>query len=337
MTASALLAEVTRGVAVESRHFGALAVSDSSGRLLLALGDVERPIFGRSAVKALQALPLVESGGAERFGFSDRELALACASHGGEPEHVETAAGALARLGLGAEALECGAHWPTNDAAARALAASGAGPSALHNNCSGKHAGFLCLACAMETDPAGYVGAEHPVQREVTAALEGALGLSLADAAVGIDGCGIPTYAAPLASIARAFARFGSGEGFGPERARAAQRLQQAGWSAPFEIAGTGRFDTEAMQVLNGRAFVKMGAEGVHTGALPELGLGVAIKIDDGATRGAEAAMAAVLARFLRPEGDAGAWLASRARRSLRNWAGTEVGEVRAAGELADG
>lgn len=331
---SVVLAEVTRGFTVESRHLGSVAVADASGRLVLSLGDVDRPIFPRSAVKAIQALPLVESGAADRFGFADRELALACASHGGEPEHVETAAGALARIGLDAGALECGAHWPLNEAAARALAASGAGPSQLHNNCSGKHAGFLCLACAMEVPTAGYVEAAHPVQREVTAALEGVMGLDLSSAPAGRDGCGIPTYAAPLSAIARGFARLGSGEGLAPIRARAAERLMAAGWSAPTLVAGSDRFDTEIMQILAQEAFVKMGAEGVHAAALPRLGLGVAIKIDDGAARAAEAAMAATLIRLLRPGGDAAERLAGRARRPLTNVSGVEVGEIRASEAL---
>jgi L-asparaginase II len=335
MTESALLVEVTRGPFVESRHGGSVAVADASGALVLALGDVERPVFPRSAVKALQALPLLESGAAERFGLSDEEIALACASHAGEPGHVVTASGLLAKLGLDGDALECGAHWPMNEAATRALAAAGAGPSALHNNCSGQHAGFLCLACALEVEPAGYVGLDHAVQREATAALEAMMGLSLRDAPVGVDGCGIPTFAAPLSAIARAFARFGSGAALTPSRAAAARRIMAACWSAPFHVGGTGRFDTDAMRMLSGAAFVKVGAEGVHAAALPGLGLGVAIKIDDGATRASEAAMAAVLARMLAPEGDASEWLASRADRVLKNWEGAEVGAVRSAGALA--
>ena len=318
MPSSPVLVEVSRGLSVESRHRGAVAVSDASGSLLLSLGDVERPTFARSSVKALQALPLVESGAADRFGFGDAELALACASHAGEPEHVAAAAGALARLGLDETALECGAHWPLNDAAARALAASGAGPSALHNNCSGKHAGFLCVACAMEVPTAGYVEAAHPVQREAAAAIEAVTGETLAAAPVGVDGCGIPTYALPRKAIAR----------------EAARRLMRAVWSAPLQVAGTGRFDTEAMQALGERVFVKIGAEGVHAAALPELGLGVAIKIDDGGGRASEAAMAAVLERLLRPDGAAAEWLAGRARKTLRNVAGREVGEIRAAEAL---
>ena len=334
MPSSPVLVEVSRGLSVESRHRGAVAVSDASGSLLFSLGDVERPTFARSSVKALQALPLVESGAADRFGFGDAELALACASHAGEPEHVAAVAGALARLGLDETALECGAHWPLSDAAARALAASGAGPSALHNNCSGKHAGFLCVACAMEVPTAGYVEPAHPVQREAAAAIEAVTGETLAAAPVGVDGCGIPTYALPLKAIARGFARFGTGDGLTPARAEAARRLMRAVWSAPLQVAGTGRFDTEAMQALGERVFVKIGAEGVHAAALPELGLGVAIKIDDGGGRASEAAMAAVLERLLRPDGAAAEWLAGRARKTLRNVAGREVGEIRAAEAL---
>lgn len=334
MSPSPILVETTRGLAVESRHSGSVAVVDADGALVFALGDVERPVFARSCVKALQALPLVESGAADRFGFGDAELSLACASHSGEPEHVAIAAGALARLSLDESALECGAHWPLNDAAARALAASGAGPSQLHNNCSGKHAGFLCLACAMEVPTENYVGPDHPVQREVAAALGAMTGHDLATTPVGTDGCGIPTYAIPLSSIAQGFARFGSGDGLASARAAAAQRLMNAVWSAPLNVAGAGRFDTETMQAFGRDVFVKIGAEGVHAAALPGLGLGVAIKIDDGAGRAAETAMAAVLQRLMRPHGGAAEWLEGRVRQPLRNASGREIGEVRAAESL---
>src|SRR5215210_6853486 len=139
-----VLVEVMRGALTESRHRGAVAVVDADGATVLALGDVIRPVYPRSAVKPLQALPLIENGAAERYGFGDEELALACASHGGEAAHVEIAARMLARAGLDESALECGAHWPSHQPSAQALARSGATPSALHNNCSGKHAGFLC-------------------------------------------------------------------------------------------------------------------------------------------------------------------------------------------------
>ncbi|MFC7051596.1 asparaginase [Hansschlegelia quercus] len=332
---SAALVEVTRGLAVESRHHGSVAVCDADGALVFNVGDVERAVFPRSGVKALQALPLIESGAADRYGLTDSEIALACASHAGEPEHIATAAGVLARAGLDAHALECGAHWPLSEASARALAASGAGPTALHNNCSGKHAGFLCLACAIDVDPIGYVAEDHPVQRAVSAAIEETTGTRLSEAASGVDGCGIPAFAIPLKNLAIAFARLGTGAGFAPERAAAAKRLREAVWSAPFQVAGSGRFDTEAMQLAPRRVFTKMGAEGVHLAALPELGLGVALKIDDGAGRAAETAMAAVIRRLLAVEGDFAAWLDARTYRRLHNWSGVEVGAIRAGEALS--
>src|SRR5579862_6074320 len=149
-----ILVEVLRGSLVESRHRGAVAVADADGGTLLALGDVTTPIFPRSAVKALQALPLVETGAADAFGFGDEELALACASHSGEPGHVTGVTRMLAKAGLDATALRCGAHWPMAQPATAALARSGE-PTALHNNCSGKHAGFICDACAIGV---GHIG-----------------------------------------------------------------------------------------------------------------------------------------------------------------------------------
>src|ERR1700742_2551282 len=156
-----VLVEVVRGGLVESRHSGSVAVVDADGATVLALGDVERPVYPRSAVKPLQALPLIESGAADRYGFGDQEIALACASHGGEPAHVEVASRMLARAGLDGGALECGAHWPSHQVSSQALARLGGAPTALHNNCSGKHAGFLCVACATGAEHRGYVKAEH--------------------------------------------------------------------------------------------------------------------------------------------------------------------------------
>ena len=163
-----VLVEVMRGALVESRHRGAAAVVDADGSMVLAVGDVAAPVFPRSAIKALQALPLVEEGAADRYNFGDEELALACASHSGEPAHVAGVERMLARAGLDLSALRCGTHWPMSQAAAYALARSGM-PSALHNNCSGKHAGFLCLACAMNAATGDYFRPEHPVQRQVRA------------------------------------------------------------------------------------------------------------------------------------------------------------------------
>jgi L-asparaginase II len=323
-----ILVEVTRGELVESRHRGAVAVADAEGKIVLALGDAETPVFPRSAMKALQAVPLIETGAADRYGFGDEELALACASHSGEPGHVAGVERMLAKAGLGASALSCGAHWPISQAAAFALARTGT-PSALHNNCSGKHAGFLCAACARGVDHVGYWQPDHDVQREVRAVLEDFTGAKLTAGRRAIDGCSVPTWAIPLEDLARGFAKFGSGRGLAPERAKAAARLRAACTRKPWYVAGTGRFCAEIMQLFGARVFVKTGAEGVYCGALPEQGLGIAIKCDDGAARAAQAIMAALIARFL-PLGDEDrAALAPFLHTVLRNWNGFEVGAIR--------
>src|SRR5271166_6622770 len=190
-----VVVEVSRGGRVESAHRGAGAVVDADGRIALAFGDVDRPVYPRSAVKALQALPLIESGAADRLGLSAAEIALACASHSGEDQHVALASAMLAKAGRDEGVLECGAHWPLGEAAGRALALSGRSATALHNNCSGKHAGFVCLACAEGIDPKGYVAPRHPVQRAVTAAIADVAQARLGEENRGVDGCSIPTYA----------------------------------------------------------------------------------------------------------------------------------------------
>jgi L-asparaginase II len=330
-----VLVEVVRGALVESRHRGSVAVVDADGATVLALGDVARPVYPRSAVKPLQALPLVESGAADRYGFGDQEIALACASHGGEPAHVAVASRMLARAGLDVGALECGAHWPSHQASTQALARSGAAPIALHNNCSGKHSGFLCVACAAGVDHRGYVKAEHFVQREVRAALESLTGTGLSADICGIDGCSIPTWAVPLTALAHAFARFGSGSGLSQMRAKSAARIRAACAAQPYYVAGTGRFCTDIMKLFGARVLVKTGAEGVFCGALPEEGIGIALKCDDGASRAAEVAMAAMIARFLPMSDEERGGLERFLRPTVRNWNGIEVGGLRAAEELS--
>ena len=331
-----ILVDVMRGNAIESTHCGALAVLDADGAVVASLGDIQRPIFPRSAVKVLQALPLVASGAADRLGLTDDELAIACASHGGEEIHAQTAARMLAKAGLDANALECGTHWPYLDSAARALAAGGREPSALNNNCSGKHAGFLCLACALHGGKPdlqqyvrGYVGTEHPVMREVTAALQAATGHDLANTPRGIDGCSIPTFAIPLRHLALAFARVGTGIGLTAGHADAAKRLRTAVAKAPYLVAGSGRFDTRVMERLGARVFCKVGAEGVYCAALPERGLGVAIKVDDGNNaRAAEVVMAAVIEAFVTLDEGEATFMRSLSDLQMNNWNGIEVGRL---------
>jgi L-asparaginase II len=335
MMPNPVVVEVTRGDRVESAHRGAGAVVDADGRIVMAFGDVERAVYPRSAVKALQALPLIESGAADRLGLSDQEIALACASHSGSEDHVATARSMLAKAGRDASALECGAHWPLGEAAARALARSGRPPTALHNTCSGKHAGFICVATVLGVDPKNYVGPDHSVQREVAQAVEAATGAKLSEETRAVDGCAIPTYAIPLKALAYGFARLGTGQGLSPARRKAAARLRACVAAHPLTVAGTGRFDTEIMTILGARAFTKGGAEGVFCAALPEAGLGLAVKADDGAGRAAQVMIAALIARFGGLDGETLARLAPLLSPLILNWNGAEVGLMRAAGPLA--
>jgi L-asparaginase II len=330
-----VLVEVTRGPVVESRHRGAIAVVDAAGRRVLAVGDVARPVFPRSAVKPLQALALVESGAAVRYGLGPRELALACASHNGEPRHVEAARLMLEAAGRGPDDLECGPQAPAHAPAAEALVKAGVAPAALHNNCSGKHAGFICVAANRGVRVAGYVQPDHPVQREVTAILSAMTDTALDDRVRGVDGCSIPTYAIPLDRIALGFARFVSGEGIGADRAKAARQLFEACSAEPFYVAGSERFCTRALTLLHGRLIVKGGAEGVFCAGLPERGLGIAVKCDDGAGRAALVAIANLIDALLPMSAAERAEFARHLSPPVVNRRAIQVGEMRLAGDVA--
>jgi L-asparaginase II len=240
----------------------------------------------------------------------------------------------LTKAGLDASTLACGTHWPASQAAATALARTGAAPSALHNNCSGKHAGFLCVARAMDIDPVGYWRPDHAVQQRVHAVLEDLTGVALPPDQRAVDGCSVPTWAMPLENLALAFARFGSGRGLAPGRAAAAARLFAACVREPWYVAGSGRFCTEIMRLLGAQALVKTGAEGVMCASLPALAFGIAIKCDDGASRAAEALMAATLARLLTLDDQQRAALGRFAQPKLRNWNDIETGELRIGAEI---
>jgi L-asparaginase II len=332
--ANPVLVEVTRGQRIESLHRGAAVVADADGAIVFSLGDVTIPIYPRSAIKALQALVLIESGAADRYRFGNEELALACASHGGEPDHVAGVARMLSRAGLDYAALECGVHWPTHPPSAHALARSGATATALHNNCSGKHAGFLCAACAMGVDHRSYVAPGHPIQREVKAVIENLCGSVIGEDRVAIDGCSVPTWALPITDLARAFARFGTGQSLQPKRAEAARRLRAACAAEPWFVAGSGRFCTEVMRHFGERVFVKTGAEGVFCATLPVQGLGIALKCDDGAARAAEVVMAAIIAQDAKLANADRVVLTELMRPTLRNWNGTAIGTLRPAAAL---
>jgi L-asparaginase II len=326
-----VLVEATRGTLVESRHSGAIAVVRPDGALLLALGDVTRPIFPRSAVKLLQAVPLVETGAADAFGLDDKELAVACASHSGNRVHVEAVRRLLAKAGLDESLLACGAHWPISESTTRELLKEGRRPAPIHNNCSGKHAGMLATAVHLGLDPKGYERPDHPVQSAIARFLSETCGVDLQADLMGIDGCSVPTFALPLTALAQGFARVALGEGLARPRADAVQRLMQACFAAPVLVAGEGRFDTEVMRALAPACFVKGGAEGVHCAALPALGLGIALKIDDGAKRGTELVLAAVLAALLP---DAKRALRDKIEVEIETLRGAHAGRIGASAEL---
>jgi len=324
--ANPVLAEVTRGPMVECRHRGSVAVCDAEGGILFAVGDIEAPVYPRSAVKAIQALPLVESGAADALAFGNREIALAQSSHNGEPGHVDGAIAMLSAAGLAPSDLECGPQWPSHKPSVDILVKGGRAPGPEHNNCSGKHAGFLCFAVHTGLPTKGYVEPDHPVQRAVRAAMEDLTGVAHIADRCGKDGCSIPTYAVPLTALATAFARFGTGKGMSAERAKAAERIYRAAVSEPWYVDGTGSFTTSALEALVGAAQIKSGAEGLFCGAIPSLGLGIALKCDDGASRGSEAMMAEVLCRLLPGHADA---LESLRTVSVRTRRGREAGVIR--------
>lgn len=321
--------EVTRGNIVESRHRGMGIVIDGDGKTLFAFGEPDAAVFPRSACKAMQALPLVESGAADAYAFGEKELAIACASHSGEDEHVALAASMLERAERDASALECGWHWSSDQKTLIHQARTLEKPNALHNNCSGKHSGFVCTCSHAGYEVEGYVNYDHPLQAEIRATMESLTGATLGLDNCGIDGCSIPSYAIPLRGLAHGFAKMATGQGLEPVRAKASRRLMEACMAEPFYVAGTNRACTKLMQVAPGRIFAKTGAEGVFVAALPEQGIAMAVKCEDGTTRAAESMIFALLARYFEKDEEIQSTLKGMANHALKNWKGTPVGEVR--------
>jgi len=329
MTAAAnpILVHVRRGAQVESVHRGAWALVDTAGRVLEGAGEVDAPLYARSAVKSLQALPLVESGAADAAGYDAADLALALASHSGEPIHTERVAAILARLDLTADALDCGPQPPSDPTTRAALVASATRPSALHNNCSGKHAGFLALARHLGADPAGYLAAGGPVQAAVRLAVGDLTGLDPAGLEYSVDGCSAPTWRIPLRALGRAFARVTSPAGEGATRADACARITAAAAAHPSLVAGThGRLCTEVLEASGGALFPKVGAEAIYAVGVRGGDAALVVKIDDGAFRAVHAVVVHLLRRLGLTDASASEALAHWSDAPLKNWAGREVG-----------
>ncbi len=323
--------EVTRAGLVESVHRVAACAVDARGRALLEDGDVDAPVYLRSAAKPFIAAAAVEAGVCERFGLDPREIAVMAASHFGEPFHVEAVASILKKIGLDESALQCGVHPPYDVAAAEALARSGAPLTPLFNNCSGKHAGILALCVAIGCDTATYLEAGNPAQRRILAYCARLSGDDAATWPLGVDGCGIPVYATPLRRAALAFARMATLEGVGPADAEALRVVRDAMIAYPEYVAGTGQFDTVLMQACGGAIACKGGAEGIHGVAAVDRGFGYAAKVLDGAGRARAPSTISALRRLGAIEEPAAMKLARFALPVVYNRAGLAVGEIRVA------
>ena len=324
-----ILVDILRRDHIESVHRGAIYVVDDQGQELLSVGDVDKLVFPRSAIKIMQALPMAESGAIEALRLNDKQLSLICSSHNGEVMHTETALSILTGSGLGADDLQCGTHMPLYRPAADELVRKGENACALHNNCSGKHSGMLAFAKHAGFDTKDYIELEHPVQREVLKMMSELTEFDLSTAPCGFDGCSLPTWAAPLTAWAKAFAKISRGRGLGGVRGEAVEKLRNAVMAEPFYVAGTERYCTEIMQQLATPIFVKTGAEGVFCVSLPEHGIGIALKCEDGLTRGAEMMLSATLQKLgvLRAEDDE--VLTRFTSKILKNCNEYEVAEIR--------
>jgi len=323
--------EVVRGGIVESRHRVHVAVADPRGALVASTGEPDMEVFYRSAAKPFQALPLVEDGVVERFGLTVAELALCCASHEGEEAHVEGARSILAKAGLDEGALRCGPHAPFSEKEARRLVRAGEAPLPIHNNCSGKHAGMLALAVARGWDPEGYHVLEHPVQQRMLDEVARWSGVARERVGTAVDRCGVACFSLPLTAMAASFARFAHAA----HRGEAPARIVHAMVGHPFMVGGTRRACTEVMERTGARAFVKLGAEGVYGGGLPDRGLGFAIKVADGSRRAVESALVTVLQALGALDAEDVEALARWSRPVLENTRREVVGEMRASFALA--
>jgi len=337
------LVEVTRGHLIESRHRGHIVAVDAGGQIIAQLGAPEIITYLRSSAKPHQAVPLVASGAAERFNFTQQEIAISCGSHSGEAIHTQTVAAMLHKIGLDESALKCGTHEPFSREAAREMRERGLRPNVLQNNCSGKHAGMLALALHLGAETKSYDSPDNPVQKMIRETVAEFSDIALEEIAIGVDGCGVPVFGIPVRAMALMYARLVAPlESFDDETRAACERIVAAMTAHPEMVGGTvERLDTELMRATNGQLISKVGAEGVYTvGVLPSKewprGLGLALKIEDGEDRRARPT---VVIEALRQLGvlptEALHALAPYHSFPVQNHRGDKVGEVRAAFELS--
>jgi len=322
-----------RGNAIESRHRGSVAVVESSSRTVFALGDIEQSVFPRSAIKFLQAIPFVESGAVDALGLDNRHIALACASHNGEPLHASVASKWLERIRMNQDHLECGATLPMHQATQFELMSEGHGPQRVHHNCSGKHLGMLSTCVHLNEQTRNYRLYNHGAQRRWFDVIESLGSTRVAVLPWGYDGCAIPSLAMPLQRIALAMSRFGKPDRQASTRQDAIERICSAVSEHPYLVAGKERLCTDLMERLAPGILVKVGAEGVYTAVIPEHGLGLALKIDDGHDGAARVALGAALAQLGLIDRDDQIALAEYFNPTITNSRGDRIGRIEPSSE----
>ena len=322
------LVEVTRGDHVESLHYGSVAVVNTAGELIFSAGDPSFMTFTRSTLKPFQALPFLHADGPARFGFGPREIALLCASHSGEPMHTHIVASMLRSAGCDEQHLRCGCHVPSFYTTLGRTPPFGEVYNQLHNNCSGKHAGFLAYCVQHDLPLETYLDPAHPLQAAIRAQVAQFAGMQEDEMPWGIDGCSAPNYAMPLAQLAHAYARLAQGER-DPSQGAALGTIFNAMTTHPELMSGTGRFDADLMRTAPGDWIAKGGAEGVQAIGIRSAGLGIALKVVDGSVRGLHASVFALLGKLgVLP--DPAPLLEARVHPKITNARGLEVGLVRA-------
>lgn len=322
------LIAVTRGDIVESEHFISFALVDRDGALIESRGDVARATYLRSSAKPLICTAVVAAGAADRFHFTEQELAIAAGSHSGEPMHVDAVRRILQKIGLTEDALQCGAHAPSNLEAANALCAAGMLPQPIHNNCSGKHAAILALSIHLGADPSGYLSPQHPAEVVILDTCAKLLDVARDDLAIAVDGCGIPVIGVPLRTAAHFFAKLNDVDSFPAAFQNALRRVCHAMLEYPEYVAGTGRFDTDLMRAAKPNILCKGGAEGYHASSWLQRGYGLTLKVADGNYRAVAPFVLSTLERFAAMDDAALLQLAKHRTPLVRNHAGTVVGSI---------
>lgn len=324
-----LIVEVTRGGMVESRHRVHALVMDAKGAVLHGWGDPDMLIYPRSAIKPMQALPFIETGAADAVSASTEDVSFACASHNGEWHHANHANTWLERLGLNHESLECIGHYSHEEQTLHEQLSGHERITNAHNNCSGKHCGFLTTAQHLGEPLENYISADHPVQQRLIQVLSELGGYDLSKGPTGIDGCGIPVVGMPLSALALAAARMAAPEGLGEQRKTASQRITSAMMAHPYEVAGQNRFDTNMMTAGKGAFATKTGAEGVHVGIFLKSGYGIAVKCEDGTKRATDVATGNILKLLGGLDEEGQAAVSHHLVTPLKNAAGLHVGDIR--------